>query len=294
MQLQKEVCHHQNPFSLYVIFFQSNKCVSGGKGGGGVKYNSGGSGGGYNKSSPPGGGTGKGGGGSGGSKRSAQEVYGGPSGGSASQGPPLTPASHHPPPIKRQKLQSLTPTLQHYANFDTVCIIFNFLMLIRLLDTRSRLTLNDKILIYNSIIKPLWTYGLERWGSTNLQKIQSLQSKIIHKIANAPYYVSNITLHNDLKVPFVRDLVTTRYNKFHSSLSHHINALVQSLSSITLPQNPRYRLRRCWPRDHIVQWIKDIKGVFPMGNFSTNTQNNVLLHILLVTYIYICGYKKTI
>jgi hypothetical protein len=129
-------------------------------------------------------------------------------------------------------------------------------MLIRLLDTRSRLTLNNKILIYNSIIKPLWTYGLELWGSTkptNLQKIQSLQSKIIRKIANAPYYVSNITLHNDLKVPFVRDLVTTRYNKFHSSLSHHINPLVQSLSSITLPQNPRRRLRRCWPRDHIVQ-----------------------------------------
>jgi hypothetical protein len=102
-------------------------------------------------------------------------------------------------------------------------------MLIRILDTRSRLTLNNKILIYNSIIKPLWIYRLELWGSTkptNLQIFKSLQSKIIHKIANAPYYVSNITLHNDLKVPFFQDLVTTRYNKFHSSLSLHTNPLV--------------------------------------------------------------------
>ena len=30
-------------------------------------------------------------------------------------------------------------------------------MLIRLLDSRSRLTLNSKILIYNTFIKPLWT-----------------------------------------------------------------------------------------------------------------------------------------
>jgi hypothetical protein len=116
-------------------------------------------------------------------------------------------------------------------------------MLISLLDTRSRLTLNNKILIYNSIIKPLWTYGLV-WGltkPTNLQKIQSLQSRIICKIANAPYYVSNTTL------------------------TQHTNP--------TLLQNPRRRLRRCWSRKHIVQWIKDIKGVFPMGNFSTKYTN---------------------
>jgi hypothetical protein len=83
----------------------------------------------------------------------------------------------------------------------------------------------------------------------SFQKIQSLQSKIIRKIANAPYYLSNVSLHNDLKVPFVRDLVTARYNKFHSSLSHHSNPLVQSLSSITLSQNPW----RFSPRDDRVQ-----------------------------------------
>jgi hypothetical protein len=31
---------------------------------------------------------------------------------------------------------------------------------------RSKLTLDNKVLIYNSIIKPMWTYGIEIWGTT--------------------------------------------------------------------------------------------------------------------------------
>jgi hypothetical protein len=129
-------------------------------------------------------------------------------------------------------------------------------MLLRLLDNRSHLTLSHKLLIYNTILKPTWTYGLELWGSTkpsNLSRIQSLQSKILRKIANAPYYVSNLTLHNDLHVPFVKDLSKTRYNKFHSFLRSHPNTLVQQLSSRTLPDNPIRRLKRQWPRDLLDQ-----------------------------------------
>jgi hypothetical protein len=125
-------------------------------------------------------------------------------------------------------------------------------MLLRLLDNRSKLTMTNKLLLYNTIIKPTWTYGLELWGSTkpsNHRRIQSLQSKILRKIVNAPFYVSNLTLHNDLKVPFVRDLASSRYQKFHSTLHLHPNPLVQSLSSLTLPLNPPRRLRRHWPRD---------------------------------------------
>jgi hypothetical protein len=101
--------------------------------------------------------------------------------------------------------------------------------------------MTNKLLLYTTIIKPIWTYGLELWGSTkpsNLRRIQSLQSKILRKIVDAPFYVSNLTLHKDLKVPFVIDLASSRYQKFHSTLHLHPNPLVQSLSSLTLPLNP--------------------------------------------------------
>ena len=82
-----------------------------------------------------------------------------------------------------------------------------------------------------------------------LSRIQSLQSKILRKIAGAPFYVSSLTLHNDLHVPFVKDLARSRYQKFHSLLNCHPNSLAQHLSSPTLPDNPTRRLRRQWPRD---------------------------------------------
>ncbi|CAH1400704.1 unnamed protein product [Nezara viridula] len=54
-----------------------------------------------------------------------------------------------------------------------------FRLLQHLLDKRSKLPLNYKRLIYLTIIRPIWTYGVELWGSTkpsNSSRIQSLQS----------------------------------------------------------------------------------------------------------------------
>jgi hypothetical protein len=49
-------------------------------------------------------------------------------------------------------------------------------MLLQLLDNRSKLTMTNKLLLYNTTIKPIRTYGHELWGSTkpsNLRRIQS-------------------------------------------------------------------------------------------------------------------------
>jgi Reverse transcriptase (RNA-dependent DNA polymerase) len=127
-------------------------------------------------------------------------------------------------------------------------------LLMRLLDNRSQLTTDNKLLIYKTIIKPIWTYGLEIWGSTkpsNIKRIQSFQSKVLRKLVNAPFYVPNRILHKDLNVPLVADLASTRYKSFHSSLHLHSNPLVQALSSLTLPRNPPRRLNRHWPRDFL-------------------------------------------
>jgi len=129
-----------------------------------------------------------------------------------------------------------------------------FNLLYRLLGRHSKLSLTNKVLIYKTILRPMWTYGIELWGSTkpsNAQRIQSLQSKILRTIAEAPYYVSNLTIHNDLNIPFVQDLSKSRYISFHLKLQSHPNPLVTPLSSQFLPGNPTRRLKRRWPRDHL-------------------------------------------
>jgi hypothetical protein len=70
----------------------------------------------------------------------------------------------------------------------------------------------------STIIKPIWTYGIELCGcasKSNVAIIQRSQSKILRMIADAPWYVTNQTLHDDLNVPSVKEVIKT------NSLKHH-------------------------------------------------------------------------
>jgi hypothetical protein len=95
------------------------------------------------------------------------------------------------------------------------------------------------------ILKPIWTYGIQLWGCAKLPNtriIQRLQSKVLHTITNAPWYVSNFTLHNDLQIPFITEEIKRYYNR----LIGHENSYVTELSN---PLNIRRRLKRQWPSD---------------------------------------------
>ena len=55
-------------------------------------------------------------------------------------------------------------------------------------------SLENKLLLYKAIIKPIWTYGIELWGcssKSNVNTIRRFQSKTLRMIAGAPRYVSN-------------------------------------------------------------------------------------------------------
>jgi hypothetical protein len=73
-----------------------------------------------------------------------------------------------------------------------------------LIGKKSYLSIDNKSLIYKTVIKPIWTYGIELWGcasKTNIAIIQRAKIQNIRSITNAPWYVSNLTLHKDLKTP---------------------------------------------------------------------------------------------
>ena len=64
-------------------------------------------------------------------------------------------------------------------------------------------------------------------------------------ITNAPCYVSNLTLHEDLKIPYVREVVFDKYAKHHQKLEVHPNPLLNLLLDIGQPR----RLKRTRPMD---------------------------------------------
>ena len=76
----------------------------------------------------------------------------------------------------------------------------------------------------------MWTYGIELWGcatKSNTAVIQRYQSKLLRTITNAPWYVSNQTLHSDLHIPHVRTVFRERTATHHTTLDSHSSPLME-------------------------------------------------------------------
>jgi hypothetical protein len=80
--------------------------------------------------------------------------------------------------------------------------------------------------------------------------MQRSQSKILRMITNAPWYVTNQTLHDDLKVPFIKDVIQEISINHHDKLENHSNPILQPL----LEQQQRRRLKKLWPADLTDGW----------------------------------------
>jgi len=95
-----------------------------------------------------------------------------------------------------------------------------------LIGKTSPLSLENKLLLYKTVFKPIWTYGIELWGcatKSNIAIIQPYQSKLLRTMTNAPCYVSNHTLHTDLRIPYVLTVFQERIAKHRTVLTAHPN-----------------------------------------------------------------------
>jgi hypothetical protein len=105
------------------------------------------------------------------------------------------------------------------------------------------MSLDSKVLLYKTIIKPIWTYGIELWACASKSSIaimQRSQSKILRMIINAPWYVTNQTLHEDLNVPYITEVNQERSIKHHDKIKIHSNTTLWPL----LEQQHRRRLKK--------------------------------------------------
>jgi hypothetical protein len=107
------------------------------------------------------------------------------------------------------------------------------------------LSLENKSIIYKTVLKPIWTYGIELWGcasNSNIEIIQRYQSKILRILRNAPRYVTNHTLHSDLHIPYVREVFQERIAIHRTAIVSHPKPLMAPL--LHLPTTRR--LKRRW------------------------------------------------
>lgn len=101
-----------------------------------------------------------------------------------------------------------------------------------LMGKKSKLSINNKLLVYKSILKPIWTYGIHLWGAasnSNIQIIERFQAKLLRNITNAPWYVTNEIIRNDLNIPTVVEEIKTSNTRYKGRLLNHPNKLASDL-----------------------------------------------------------------
>ena len=90
---------------------------------------------------------------------------------------------------------------------------------------------------------------MEAAKKSNTNKIQTYQSTALRIITNSPFYVSNHTLHTDLRINTVKETAKLFYKRFRSRLTNHPNPLISALNSDSIPGNLTRRIKRRWCRD---------------------------------------------
>lgn len=120
-----------------------------------------------------------------------------------------------------------------------------------LIGRRSPMSIKSKIMVYNQILKPVWTYGIQLWGCTkqaNIKILQTFQNKVLRDIINAPWYIRNSDIHRDLNIDYVKDVIKTFAERHQQRLQQHVNIEAKQLLDNTTCIR---RLKRTKPQDLI-------------------------------------------
>jgi hypothetical protein len=93
-----------------------------------------------------------------------------------------------------------------------------------LLGRSLRLSLPNKLLLYKTILRPIWTYGIQLWGtasSSNIEILERIQSKALRMIVDAPWYLPNNHICRDLQMTSVKEEIRRYSNQYSARLSTH-------------------------------------------------------------------------
>ena len=82
-----------------------------------------------------------------------------------------------------------------------------------LIGRRYFLSIQNKLMLYKEILKPVWTYGTQLCGCTKLRNtdiIQRCQSKVLRNIVHEAWYFRDADRHRDLQT----EMITNEIGEF--------------------------------------------------------------------------------
>lgn len=122
----------------------------------------------------------------------------------------------------------------------------------------SGVSLRNKLTLYNAILKPIWMYGSQLWGSaapTHIKSIQTLQNKILRGISGVKWddYIESDVIHRILGVPSVEDSIRKLTFSYANRLASHPNDKAYKLLDSYRDSVRRLKKRR--PLDNVAHLL---------------------------------------
>uniref|UniRef100_A0A0A9YSX4 Putative RNA-directed DNA polymerase from transposon X-element n=2 Tax=Lygus hesperus TaxID=30085 RepID=A0A0A9YSX4_LYGHE len=92
-------------------------------------------------------------------------------------------------------------------------LVLKFRKMYWLMGRRSKMSIQNKLTLYNQVLKPVWTYGAQLWGCTaqsNRDIIQRFQNNVLRCCVDAYRYTRNVRLHIELQVDPVNEVIKNK------------------------------------------------------------------------------------
>ncbi|GFW09640.1 uncharacterized protein TNCV_1750971 [Trichonephila clavipes] len=110
----------------------------------------------------------------------------------------------------------------------------------------SHLSIENKVLLYTAVMRPILAYASPVWGyaaKTNINKLDTLQNSLIRMIVKATRYMRNDDIRKDLKINSFKAYIQNNAINFFTNLDLINNVNIQNLIPYT-PNDNTKRPRR--------------------------------------------------
>lgn len=105
-------------------------------------------------------------------------------------------------------------------------------LLFPLLTRNSKLTRDNKLLLYKTMVLPILTYAGPVWSyasKSHVKRMESLQGKALRMIVDAPWFVSNLRIREELQITPITSVLIEAARSLDESLPDHPNQLIAPL-----------------------------------------------------------------
>ncbi|KAJ4427500.1 hypothetical protein ANN_25148 [Periplaneta americana] len=121
---------------------------------------------------------------------------------------------------------------KHHINNKLKLAYSRLAKLYPLLNKKSSLKLQNCMLLYRSLLRPLLLYACPVWGGaaiSEIKHIQSFQNKVLRISLNSPWFVRNSQLHRETGIDTIKQFIHSQAKKFYDNLENVPGAVHYSL-----------------------------------------------------------------